>query len=285
MSPRITGLVTAALLTAAPLALGALPASAAGCTNPEVIATSVAPRSIVLAPGGTATFAVQVSVRANGCVLTGTEALLTLPTRAKVDQPLTLLSDADGISVFTGSVPVSASALDDAAAGTWKVRTSTSWTAGDAPVATEVTTAPARGDDEGEDEGEDDGEDELENEAVEGEGKVAVLRASSVSAEATSSALSKKNKIKKGKALTVKGALRRTSWETGAEAGYAKERVELQFRTPGGRYKKVTSLPTRAGGTFAKPVKATRDGCYRVVFGGSRTTAPATSAGDCIDVR
>jgi len=265
MSQRTTGLITTALLTAAPLAVSALPASAATCTAPEVVTTQVSPRTVVLGATDAAAFVVSVSVRANGCEITGTRAVVTLPTKDSLEQSLTLLSEQDGLSVFAGSVPVSAAALDDDAAGSWKVRTSTSWTAGATPVTTETTGA--------------------EVEPAEGEGKVAVLRASRVSADATSSALTKGNRIKKGKALTVRGVLRQASWETGTEVGVAKQRVELQFRTAGGSFKKVRSLQTRSGGAFAEAVKVSRDGCFRVVFSGSRTAAPATSPGECIDVR
>jgi hypothetical protein len=283
MSLRTTGLLTAALLSAAPLAAGALPASAATCTAPAVVSTQVSPRTLVLRAADSAALTVAVAVRANGCQLTGSGAVLTLPGGTTIAQPLALLSDTDGVSVFSASVPVSAAALGDTAAGRWKVRTATSWSAGDAPVLTEASVlADQKG---GDDEGDEDEGDELESEAVESEGKVAVLHASSVSADAVSSALSKHNRITKGKALSVKGQLRQASWASGAEVGYAKQRVELQFRTSGGTYKKVKTLQTRAGGAFAESVKASKDGCYRVVFPGSSTAAAATSAGECIDVR
>ncbi len=282
MSRRTTGLLTAALLSASPLALSPLPASAAACTAPEVVSASASPRSVVLGAGGTAAFVVSVSVAGNGCDLTGTDAEIILPGKARtvVQQALALESSTDGVTVFAGSVLLDAATLPDSAAGTWKVRTSTGWTGGATPVTTQVDSAED-GDDEDESEDGEDGEDQ----AVEGQTKVAVLRASSVSADATSSALSKHNRIKKGKAMTVKGVLRQTSWSAGAEQGYAKQRVDLQFRTTDGRYKKVKSLQTRRGGTFVESVKAVKDGCYRVVFRGSKTTAPATSAGECIDVR
>ena len=39
------------------------------------------------------------------------------------------------------------------------------------------------------------------------------------------------------------------------------------------------------GGIFSAGVKATKDGCYRVKFGGTRSVAPVASKGECIDVR
>ena len=282
MSLRTTGLLTAALLSAAPLAAATLPASAAACTAPTVVSTQVSPRSIVLGAGDTAVLTVSVAVRANGCQLTGSGAVLTQPGGATLSQPLALLSATGETSLFSASLPVTATGLDDAAAGRWKVRTATSWTAGAAPVVTEASVPALKG---GDDEGGEDEGDEDESEDVQSEGKVSVLHASSVSADATSSALGKHNRIKKGKALTVKGQLRQVSWKSGTEVGYAKQRVELQFRTSGGAYKKVKTLQTKAGGAFAESVKASKDGCYRVVFPGSTTAAPATSAGECIDVR
>jgi len=290
MRTRTTGLLTAALLTAAPLAGMALPASAASCTAPTVVATTASPRSVALAAGGTASLTVSVSVRAGGCTLLGTGARLVLPDKQTLEATLAATSTAGDVTSYTGTVPLSADDLANAQAGSWKVRTSTAWAA-DAPAPGGTATAThLQGDDDGDDGDDDDqgtGEDEGEeagSQLVEGEAKVAVLRASQVTSDVTSSALTRHNRIKKGKAVTVRGVLSRADWEKGGLAGYAKQRVELQFRTPEGAYRKVRAVKTGSGGAFAESVKVSKDGCYRVVFTGDATTGADPSTGECVDV-
>ena len=83
----------------------------------------------------------------------------------------------------------------------------------------------------------------------------------------------------------MKGTLTRARWEAGTSTGYAKQRVEVQFKTPKGTFAKVRTVTTKAGGTYSTSFKAAKDGCYRVVFKGSKGVAPVTSKGECIDVR
>ena len=128
------------------------------------------------------------------------------------------------------------------------------------------------------------GDETEDEEPISGSAKVAVVAAADLTADATSSQL-RKGRIKKGKALTVKGVLTRADWERATDVGYAKQKVELQFRTPKGSFTKVRTLQTRSGGAFAETVKVSKDGCYRVVFAGSATTAAAPSPAECIDVR
>ena len=257
---RLTSLVAAAVMAAAPIAMTNVPASAATCTAAPVTKTSVAPKTVVLEATGTARFDVVVAVQHNGCALGAVEALVTSPDRSKMKLTLALGATDETTSYYSAGLDLVAADLDNSDAGTWKVRTSTQW--GVDAAAVEAKT----------------------EEAVGSSDKVKVLAAAGVTADATSSAL-KKGKISKGKALTVKGTLTRARWETAVSTGYAKQRVELQFRTANGSYKKVKTIPTKAGGAFSTSVKAVKDGCYRVVFDGSKTTAAALSQGECIDVR
>ena len=256
---RLTTLLTAALLTAVPVAVTALPASAETCTAPST-KTSVAPKTVVLDATGTARLNVVVAVEHHGCAIGAVDAVLTSPDRSSVKLALVAETSDLTTTYYSGGLDLAAADLDNSDAGTWKVRTSTEW--GQDAAAVEAKT----------------------EEAVGSSDKVNTLAAASLTADATASAL-KKGKISKGKAITVKGTLSRANWETAVSTGYAKQRVELQFRTTNGSYKKVKTVTTKSAGAFSTSVKAVKDGCYRVVFRGSKTTAAVPSPGECIDVR
>ena len=286
MTLRLPTLLTAAVLTAAPLAVTALPADAATCTIPEA-QTRVSTKTVVLDATGTSGFDVTVAVRANGCIIGPVEAVVTSASKASTELALTAVATEGGVTTYAGRVDLAAAALDNDDAGTWRVKTTTPW----APAPAEEDTTDPGGtvtsfsdDDNDDDENEDEDESETEDEGISGSAKVAVLAASNLTADAASAQL-KKGRIAKGKSLTVRGVLTRANWDTGSYTGYAKQKVDVQFRTTKGSYKKVRTIPTRSGGTFAEAVKATKDGCYRVVFTGSKTTAAAPSTAECIDVR
>ncbi|SDT22373.1 hypothetical protein SAMN04488543_3350 [Friedmanniella luteola] len=256
---RLTPLLTAAVLVAAPVAVTALPASAATCSTPTTT-TQVTPRTVVVDTTGTSGFDVVVAVAHHGCAIGPVRAVVTSPTKGTATLDLSAEAGNATTTFYVGGLDLTAAELDDADAGTWKIRSSSAWAADeaglsapDAKTARSSTTA-------------------------------SVLADADLTADATSSAL-KKGRIAKGRAMTVKGTLTRARWEAGTSTGYAKQRVEVQFRTPKGTYKKLKTVTTKAGGTFAVGVKATQDGCYRVRFGGSRTVAAVASPGECVDVR
>lgn len=256
---RLTPLLTAAVLVAAPVAVTALPASAATCSTPTTT-TRVDPRTVVVDSAGPTGFVVRVAVEHHGCAIGTVTALVTSPTRGSAELVLDAEAGNATTTSYVAGLELAADQLDDRDAGTWTVRSSTVWaadTAGLVAKGAAVTKSSA---------------------------KVSVLADADLSADATSGAL-KKGRISKGRALAVKGTLSRARWEAGTSTGYAKQRVEVQFRTPEGTYKKVKNVTTKAGGGYSASLKAVKDGCYRVVFRGSRTVAPVTSAGECIDVR
>jgi hypothetical protein len=300
---RLTTLLTAAVLTAAPLgvAVTALPAAAATCTAPQAKA-QIGPRTVVVDSTGVAGFDILVAVRANGCTVSAVDATVTSPTKGSADLSLKLVGTVGEVTTYTGGLDLTAAELDNADAGTWRVRTTTHW-AGETVAADDDPTTdddPAdddpAGDDSGDDSGQhgtksggDDSDDQPgsgteADEPVIASAKVAVVAAADLTADATSSQL-KKGRITKGRSLTVKGVLIRADWEAGRSTGYAKQKVELQFRSPKGSFKEVKALRTTSGGAFAESVKASKDGCYRVVFPGNATTAPVPSKAECIDVR
>ncbi|GGV43237.1 calcium-binding protein [Streptomyces spectabilis] len=92
--------------------------------------------------------------------------------------------------------------------------------------------------------------------------------------------------VKKGKTITVTGALTRANWDTGTYAGYTQQPVKLQFKKKGASaYSTVKTVKSDAKGNLKTTVKASADGTFRYVFAGTSTTPAVTSAGDAIDVR
>ncbi|MFC5156135.1 calcium-binding protein [Streptomyces amakusaensis] len=92
--------------------------------------------------------------------------------------------------------------------------------------------------------------------------------------------------VKKGKTLTVTGALTRVNWETMKYAGYTVQPVQLQFRKKGTKaYSTLKTVKTDKKGNLKTTVKATVDGDYRYSFAGTTTTQAVNSGGDAIDVR
>ncbi|WP_393083031.1 hypothetical protein [Streptomyces sp. LN704] len=92
--------------------------------------------------------------------------------------------------------------------------------------------------------------------------------------------------VKKGKTLTVKGALTRADWETTKYSGYAGRPVTLQFKAKGATaYKTVKTVTSGRAGALTTTVKASADGTYRYLFAGTTTTGTATATGDYVDVK
>ncbi|GGS04427.1 hypothetical protein GCM10010252_48790 [Streptomyces aureoverticillatus] len=92
--------------------------------------------------------------------------------------------------------------------------------------------------------------------------------------------------VKKGKTITVSGALTRANWDTKKYAGYTQQPVKLQFKKKGAAsYTTVKTVKSDSRGNLKTTVKASVDGTFRYVFAGTSTTPAVTSAGDAIDVR
>jgi len=92
--------------------------------------------------------------------------------------------------------------------------------------------------------------------------------------------------VKKGKTVTVTGKLSRANWETGKYAGYATQKVVLQFRKKtSSTYTNVKGITSTSTGTLKTTTKATVDGYYRFTFAGTTTTPAVSAAGDYVDVK
>lgn len=86
--------------------------------------------------------------------------------------------------------------------------------------------------------------------------------------------------------ITVEGLLRRANWDTGTYRGMKRAPVMLQARRPPETtYVPLRAVTTDARGRMQVKIKATQDICFRFVYIGSGTTAPATSSGDCVELR
>ncbi|MER7691222.1 hypothetical protein [Streptomyces sp. NPDC097610] len=111
-------------------------------------------------------------------------------------------------------------------------------------------------------------------------GSVQVKRAAKLTTNATP------EPVKKGRTLTVKGALTRADWDTTTYTGYTGRPVALQFKAKGATaYKTVKTVTSGARGALTTTVKASADGSYRYKFAGTTTTGAATSTGDYVDVK
>ncbi|MFJ3235915.1 calcium-binding protein [Streptomyces sp. NPDC086787] len=108
---------------------------------------------------------------------------------------------------------------------------------------------------------------------------VGIQRASKLTANASPEPVSK------GKPISVTGILSRVNWTDSRNHGYANQRVQLQFRTPGGTYRTVKTVTTNSTGHLKTTVNATRDGYWRYSYTGSTTTAAANAPGDRVDAR
>ncbi|WP_030787818.1 hypothetical protein [Streptomyces sp. NRRL S-920] len=92
--------------------------------------------------------------------------------------------------------------------------------------------------------------------------------------------------VKKGKTITVTGALTRANWETSEYAGYTSQSVKLEFKKKGAStYSTVKTVKSGSKGALKTTVTASVDGNYRYVFAGTSTTAPVTATSDAIDVQ
>lgn len=92
--------------------------------------------------------------------------------------------------------------------------------------------------------------------------------------------------VKKGRTITVTGALTRANWDTAKYAGYTSQSVKLQFKKKGAStYSTVKTVKSGSKGALKTTVTASADGYFRYSFAGTSTTPSVTSVSDFIDVR
>lgn len=92
--------------------------------------------------------------------------------------------------------------------------------------------------------------------------------------------------VKKGKTITITGALTRANWDTNQYAGYTKQAVKLQFRKKGSdTYTTVKTVTSDSKGNLKTTRTAATDGYWRWNFAGTSTTPAVKASGDFVDVK
>ncbi|MCF3132865.1 calcium-binding protein [Streptomyces olivochromogenes] len=92
--------------------------------------------------------------------------------------------------------------------------------------------------------------------------------------------------VKKGRTITVTGALTRANWDAAKYSGYATQPVKLQFRKKGASsYTTLKTVKSDSRGNLKATTTASADGYYRFSFAGTSTTPAVNAAGDLVDVR
>ncbi|MGW2786358.1 calcium-binding protein [Streptomyces populi] len=92
--------------------------------------------------------------------------------------------------------------------------------------------------------------------------------------------------VKKGKTVTVTGALTRASWDAGKYYGYGTQSVKLQFRKKdSSTYTTLKTIKTDSAGNLKTTTTATVDGYFRYSFAGTSTTSTVSATGDYVDVQ
>ncbi|WP_432025286.1 calcium-binding protein [Streptomyces sp. 1222.5] len=92
--------------------------------------------------------------------------------------------------------------------------------------------------------------------------------------------------VKKGKTLTVTGALTRANWESLKYGGYGSQSVKLQYRKKSSStYTTLKTVKADSKGNLKTTTTATADGYYRFSFAGNSTTAAVSATGDFVDVK
>jgi hypothetical protein len=92
--------------------------------------------------------------------------------------------------------------------------------------------------------------------------------------------------VKKGKTVTVTGALTRANWESFKYGAYASQSVKLQFLKKGSSsYTTLKTVKADTKGNLKATTTASADGYYRFSFAGNSTTGSVNSAGDFVDVQ
>ncbi|MFF7748551.1 calcium-binding protein [Streptomyces sp. NPDC007971] len=92
--------------------------------------------------------------------------------------------------------------------------------------------------------------------------------------------------VKKGRTLTVTGALTRANWDAATYSGYGSQSVKLQFRMKdSSSYTTLKTVKADSRGNLRTTTTATADGYYRFSFVGDAGTPAVSAAGDFVDVQ
>jgi hypothetical protein len=91
--------------------------------------------------------------------------------------------------------------------------------------------------------------------------------------------------VDRGGTITVTGLLTRASWDTQTYRGMQRAQVTLEARRPqDSAYVPLQRVASDTRGRLSARLTARQDICFRFVYAGSGSTAPAASNGDCVEV-
>jgi hypothetical protein len=137
MHSRLVALLAAALLSAAPLALSAAPASAATCAPPKITHTEVRPGTVVLGTTKAKTLDVFADV-ANGCPVASVKVVYVIPGSTSPSFTMIAVAGNKDVTTYAGGLDLQPGDWGNSEAGTWKAKVTVRWSG--APF-TATTTA------------------------------------------------------------------------------------------------------------------------------------------------
>jgi hypothetical protein len=90
--------------------------------------------------------------------------------------------------------------------------------------------------------------------------------------------------VRRGAPVSIVGRLVVADWDQGRYVPYGSRHVSVQFRTPTGTYRTVTTVTTDRDGWVRTTVPASGTGIWRLSYGGNAGAGPAVAVGDSVQV-
>jgi hypothetical protein len=126
MRTRLVPLLAAALVTAAPVAVIAAPASAATCAPPTIAGTEVLPGTVVLGTTKAKTLDVFADVT-NGCAVTSVKVVYAIPGSTSPSFPMDAVAGNQKLTTYASGLDLHPADWANAEAGTWKAKVTVRW--------------------------------------------------------------------------------------------------------------------------------------------------------------
>jgi hypothetical protein len=131
MRTRLVPLLAAALVSAAPVAVSAAPASAATCTPPTIVGVEVLPGTVVLGTTKPKTLDVFAGVT-NGCPVTSVKVVYAVPGSTSPSFPMEAVAGDQDLTTYGSGLDLHPADWASSEAGTWKAKVTVRWSG--APV-------------------------------------------------------------------------------------------------------------------------------------------------------
>jgi hypothetical protein len=126
MRSRLVPLLAAALVTAAPLAVSAAPASAATCAPPTIAGTEVLPGTVVLGTTKARTLDVFADVT-NGCPVTSVKVVYAIPGSTSPSFPMEAAAGNQTVTTYASGLDLNPADWANSEAGAWKATVTVRW--------------------------------------------------------------------------------------------------------------------------------------------------------------